>query len=108
MILVASAVFGFFGVFSIVGGVIGVKKAGSQASLIAGGLSGAVLLAAAGLAASGHATLGLGLGVGASALLGGRFIPAYLKTKKLMPPGIMAGLSVIALVVGVLALLQST
>ncbi|MEN9578160.1 MAG: hypothetical protein RJA70_1169 [Pseudomonadota bacterium] len=107
MILVASAVFGFFGAFSIVGGVIGFKKAGSTASLVAGGLSGVVLLAAAGIAASGSAVLGLGIGVGASLLLAGRFVPAYLKTKKVMPQGIMAALSVLALIIGALALMTS-
>jgi len=73
--------------------VIGFKKANSRASLIAGGVSGLLLLAAAGCVAAGLGTLGFSLGGGVSVLLASRFVPAYLKTKKWMPQGMMAVLS---------------
>ncbi len=105
MIGFATGVFGAFGALSIVGGVIGFKKAGSKASLLAGGLSGAVLLGAAACMASGAVTTGLVLGGATSLLLGGRFLPAYLRTKTLMPQGVMAAFSALGLIVAILGLL---
>jgi uncharacterized membrane protein (UPF0136 family) len=103
MILAATAVFALFGVASIAGGALGFKKAGSKASLIAGGISGLLLLIAAGLVVSGSVSTGLGLGIVTSLLLAGRFVPAYLKTKKPMPQGMMAVLSVISALVAAAA-----
>ena len=51
--MIVALVFGLVGSFSIVGGLMGFKKAGSRASLIAGGTSGLFLLAAAGLVSGG-------------------------------------------------------
>jgi uncharacterized membrane protein (UPF0136 family) len=98
MTLLAGLAYLLFGIFSIVGGVVGFKKAQSRASLIAGGGAGVVLLVAAASVLSGDVGLGLTVGGVTSLLLGGRFIPAYLKTKKMMPQGIMAGLSAASLV----------
>jgi uncharacterized membrane protein (UPF0136 family) len=103
MILLAGLAYLLFGVFSIVGGVVGFKKAKSRASLIAGGGAGVVLLSAAASVLSGNTTLGLAVGGVTSLLLGVRFIPGYLKTKKMMPQGIMAGLSAFSLVATALA-----
>lgn len=49
---VALAVTAGYGLLSLVGGIIGFKKAGSRASLIAGGVSGLLLIGSAVLAAS--------------------------------------------------------
>ncbi len=98
----ATGIFGAFGALSIVGGAMGFKKAGSKASLWAGGLSGAGLLGAAYCIATGAVTTGLLLGGGISLLLGGRFLPAYLRTKKLMPQGAMALFSALGLIISVL------
>ena len=97
MTSVAALFFVLFGVLSIAGGVIGWKKAGSKASLIAGGISGALLLVAAASAFSGKVTVGLALGGVTALLLAGRFVPAYLKTRKSMPQGMMALCSLVAL-----------
>ena len=83
---------------------MGFKKAGSKASLIAGTISGAALLASAYLVTSGSATLGLAVGGCASLLLAARFAPGYLQTKKLMPQGVMAVLSVAGVLTSILAL----
>ena len=40
-------------------------------------------------------------------LLLGRFLPAFLKSKKFYPSGIMALLSVLGVVAGILALMKS-
>lgn len=95
-----------FGALTILGGVIGFVKAGSRASLIAGGVSGALILVAAWLLRSGSVQAGLILGLVLSALLEMRFLPAFVKTKKPMPAGMMAVLSMIGTVLSVLALVK--
>ncbi len=99
MILVAAGFFTIFGLFSIAGGALGWRKAGSKASLIAGGLSGAFLLIAAGSLYSGQIGVGLSIGGVTSLLLAGRFVPSYMKTRKMMPQGMMALLAVVGIIV---------
>jgi uncharacterized membrane protein (UPF0136 family) len=103
MTLLAAGFFLVFGLLSIAGGLLGWKKAGSKASLIAGGLSGALLLIAAASVFSGEAKVGLTVGVVTALLLAGRFVPAFLKTKKWMPQGMMAVCAVVALVLAAAA-----
>ncbi|BBM82803.1 TMEM14 family protein [Candidatus Uabimicrobium amorphum] len=77
-----------FGIFSIIGGTIGYIKAGSLASIIAGGTSGALLL----LCAFGMKKKQKLAFVGAlviSLLLGARFGNSYFQTMKVMPHLIM-------------------
>ena len=96
-----------FGALTILGGVIGFVKAGSKASLIAGGVSGALILVAAWLMMKDSTVqAGLILGLVLSALLEMRFLPAFVKTKKPMPAGMMAVLSMIGTVLAVLALVK--
>ena len=95
-----------FGALTILGGVIGFVKAGSKASLIAGGVSGVLILVAAWLVMSGKAQAGLILGLVISSVLEMRFLPAFVKTKKPMPAGMMAVLSMIGTVLSVLALVK--
>ena len=85
-----------FGALTIAGGVIGFVKAKSKASLIAGGIAGALLVGAAWLGGRN----GIILGLIVSLALAGRFVGAYRKSKKVMPAGLMALLSVIG--VGIL------
>ncbi len=95
-----------FGALTIAGGVMGFVKAGSNASLIAGGVSGALLLVAGYLVASGKVQPGLILGIVVSIALAGRFVPAFLSTHKFMPAGMMALLSVMGVVITVLGLVK--
>jgi uncharacterized membrane protein (UPF0136 family) len=103
--------FMFFGVVSIVLGVLGYVRAKSVASLYAGALSG-ILLAAASIMALRRAekpdlfNYGYLICLLLSVALLGRFLPAFLKTKKLYPAGIMAVLSILGVVAGILALLK--
>jgi uncharacterized membrane protein (UPF0136 family) len=92
MSLVAS-VFGMVGVVAVGAGILGYRKARSVPSLIAGAVSGSALLAAAGLVASGWGALGLGLGSMTCAALAGRFVPTFVRTRRMMPHGVMAVLS---------------
>lgn len=95
-----------FGALTIAGGVMGYLKAGSNASLIAGSVSGLLLLLAGYLVASGKAQPGLILGIVISVALAGRFIPAFLATHKFMPAGMMALLSVAGIVITVLGFVK--
>ena len=95
-----------FGALTILGGVIGFVKAGSKASLIAGGVSGVLILVAAWLIMSGKVQAGLILGLVLSSVLEMRFLPAFVKTKKPMPAGMMAVLSLIGTMLSVVALVK--
>lgn len=94
-----------FGVLTIAGGVMGFVKAKSRPSLIAGTISG-VLLLAAGILVRTHGRVGLILGLIVSLALAGRFISAFRKTRKIMPAGLMAVLGVAGVAITVVALLQ--
>jgi uncharacterized membrane protein (UPF0136 family) len=98
----AKIYFIIFGLLTIAGGVIGFVKAGSTASIIAGSISGILLLLAAFLMPQQLAVALIIVAV-VSILLAGRFLPAFLKTGKMMPAGMMAILSVIGLVVAIVA-----
>lgn len=91
-----------FGLLTIAGGIMGFVKAGSTVSIIAGSISGILLLVAAFLLPA-HVAAGLVLGAVVSVLLAGRFVPAFLKTGKAMPAGMMAILSVIGIVLAIVA-----
>ena len=102
MIGPAKIYFIIFGLLTIVCGVMGYVKAGSTASIIAGSISGILLLLAAFLL-PGNLTMGLVLAAVVSLALAGRFVPAFIKTGSLMPAGLMSVLSVIGLIVAIVA-----
>ncbi len=91
-----------FGLITIAGGVMGYVKAGSTASLIAGSISGILLLVAAFLLPS-HVVVGLAIGGIVSLLLVAQFLPAFFRSGKMMPAGMMSLLSIIGIVLAVLA-----
>ncbi len=92
-----------FGVLTIAGGTMGYVKAKSRPSLIAGTTAGALLIIAWYLVGT-KGRVGVMLGLFVSVVLAGRFVSAYLKSRKVMPAGIMAVLSVVGVVLTVLAL----
>ncbi len=100
MIGPAKIYFIIFGLLTIAGGIMGYVKAGSTASIIAGSISGALLLLAAFLLPN-YFAVGLGLAALVSILLAGRFVPAFLKSGAFMPGGLMSILSVIGVVVAI-------
>ena len=93
-----------FGLLTIAGGVMGFVRAKSKASLLAGGIAGIALLAAWWLMGS-QGRPGVILGLVVSLALAARFVSSYGKSKKMMPAGLMAILSVLGVVLTVLALL---
>ena len=90
-----------FGLLTIAGGVMGYVNARSAVSLFAGAISGGLLLVAAFLLPS-HAVAGLALGGLISLLLTGYFLPAFFRTRKIAPAGMMSVLSVLGVVFAIL------
>jgi uncharacterized membrane protein (UPF0136 family) len=94
-----------FGALTIIGGVIGYVKAGSLPSIIAGTITG-VLLLIAGWILPANRTTGLVIGLIVSLLLAAQFVPKFIRTKSVMPAGLMSVLSVIGIVVVIVAWLK--
>jgi uncharacterized membrane protein (UPF0136 family) len=94
-----------FGALTIVGGIIGYVKAGSLPSIIAGAITGVLLLIAAALLPQ-HRAAGLATAFVISLLLAAQFVPKLIRTGKMMPAGLMSVLSLIGLIVALVAWLK--
>ena len=94
-----------FAILTIAGGIIGYVKAGSMASIIAGSISGVLLLLAAWLMPE-HQAAGLIIALIVSLQLAGQFIPKFFRTFKVMPAGLMSVLSAIGIIVAIAAWLR--
>jgi uncharacterized membrane protein (UPF0136 family) len=91
-----------FGVLTVAGGVVGYVKAGSVASIIAGSITGVLLLVAAFLLPE-HRAIGLATAFIISLLLAAQFAPKFIRTGRVMPAGMMSILSVIGIIVAIVA-----
>jgi len=98
----AKIYFVVFGVLTIAGGVVGYLKAGSVASIIAGSITGVLLLIAAFLLPE-HRAIGLATAFIVSLLLAAQFVPKFIRTGRVMPPGMMSVLSVIGVIAAIVA-----
>src|SRR6267143_1988517 len=94
-----------FGALTIIGGIIGYVKAGSVPSIIAGAITGVLLLIAGALLPE-HRAAGLATAFFVSLLLAVQFVPKFIRTGKVMPAGLMSILSVIGIVVAIVAWLK--
>jgi len=94
-----------FGILTIAGGVVGYVKAGSVASIVAGGIIGVLLLVAA-LLLPEYRIVGLATACIVSLLLAAQFVPKFLRTGRVMPAGMMSILSVIGIIVAIVAWLK--
>lgn len=97
----AAIVVTVFGIFCIVGGVIGFAKAASMISLVTGGISGILLLICAWGISQGN-PLATIVSLILALALGGRFFGTWMKNKRVMPDLIMVILAVVSFVVVVL------
>lgn len=94
----------FYGCLVLVGGAIGFVKAKSRASLIAGIAFAGLLGVAAGLLVTGSPRLGAALGLlGALALIA-RFLPNFMRTRKVMPAGAVVAVGAWVVLASVFAL----
>jgi uncharacterized membrane protein (UPF0136 family) len=89
-----------FGILTIFGGIMGYVKAGSKPSIIAGSISGILLLVAAFLLPE-QRVAGLVIALIVSAVLALQFIPKLIRTGRAMPAGMMSILSVIGVIVAI-------
>jgi uncharacterized membrane protein (UPF0136 family) len=105
MIGPAKIYFIIFGILTIAGGIIGYVKAGSTVSIIAGSISGVLLLLAAWLMPE-HRAAGLVVALVVSLLLAAQFIPKFFQTFKVMPAGLMSVLSAVGIIVAITAWLR--
>ena len=94
-----------FGALTIIGGVIGYVKAQSVPSIIAGSITG-ILLLIAGYILPEHRVAGLVTAFIVSLLLAAQFVPKLIRTGKVMPAGLMSILSMIGIVVVIAAWLK--
>jgi uncharacterized membrane protein (UPF0136 family) len=94
-----------FGALTIIGGIVGYIKAGSVASIIAGSITGVLLLVAAFLLPE-HRMVGLATALIVSLLLAAQFVPKFLRTGRVMPAGMMSILSVIGIIAAIVAWLK--
>ena len=102
MIGPAKIYFIIFGILTIAGGIIGYVKAGSTPSIIAGSITGILLLIAAWLLPE-QRTAGLAIALIVSLLLAGQFLPKFMRTGAVMPAGMMSVLSAIGIVMAIVA-----
>ena len=97
--MVGAIAMGIYGVLLAAGGLVGYLKAGSRPSLIAGTISALAAFASLGLCLAGSRlgpALGLVLAIALSALFGYRYA---IKTRKFMPSGMLAVVSLVVLLV---------
>ena len=102
MLTPAKVYFIVFGALTIAGGIVGYVKAGSLPSIIAGSITGVLLLIAATLLPE-HRAIGLATAFVISLLLAAQFIPKFIRTGKAMPAGMMSILSAIGIVMALVA-----
>src|ERR1700747_1529239 len=91
-----------FGGLTVAGGVVGYVKAGSVASIVAGSITGVLLLVAAFLLPE-HRAVGLATAFIISLLLSAQFVPKFIRTGRVMPAGMMSILSVIGVIAAIVA-----
>ena len=96
----AKIYFIIFGLLTIAGGIMGYVKAGSVVSIIAGAITGILLIVAAFLLPE-HRVAGLATALIVSVLLAGQFLPKLIRTGRVMPAGVMSVLSIIGIIVAI-------
>ncbi len=94
MLQLAQTVLALYGLLLIAGGIMGKLKSDSSVSLAAGGISGLVALYAFWTGRTDPAT-GLLIGLMLSLLLTGISLSRFIRTRKLMPAGVLLIASIV-------------
>ena len=102
IVVIIKAYYLLFALLTIVGGFMGYLKAKSFVSVIAGSVSG-VLLVAASFMLPARPIRAYVLGLLVSVLLAGKFVPDFVHKKAIFPGGLMAVLSLAGIVLTLLA-----
>ena len=95
-----------FGLITLGGGIQAFVAVGSKPSLIAGGISGVLLLVAGWLVQTGKTMPGLILGLVVTLGLAGRFLPKFFKDGSWWPAGVEGWLGAVGLILTVLAFVK--
>jgi uncharacterized membrane protein (UPF0136 family) len=98
----AKIYFIIFGLLTIAGGIFAYMKVGSVPSIVAGSISGVLLLVAAFLLPQCRAA-GLATALIVSVVLAAYFASKYLSTGAVMPAGMMSVLSLIGIIAAIIA-----
>ena len=93
----AAVVVALYGIFCLIGGVIGYVKAKSKASLIAGTFAGAIMLISGHWVAKGNFAASL-ISIIVALLLGVRFFKTWRSNHRIMPDLLMVVMSLITLI----------
>jgi uncharacterized membrane protein (UPF0136 family) len=92
-----------FGLITLGGGIQAFLHVGSKASLIAGGISGILLLVAGWLLHTGQVNGGLILGIIVCFGLAGRFLPKFFKEGQWWPAGVEGWLGLVGVILTIAA-----
>jgi uncharacterized membrane protein (UPF0136 family) len=95
-----------FGLLTLGGGIQAFVHVGSKPSLIAGGISGVLLLVAGWLLQTQKETPGLILGLIVTLGLAGRFLPKFFKDGGWWPAGIEGWLGLVGVVLTILSFVK--
>ena len=102
IVVIIKAYYVIFALLTLVGGIIGFVKSKSLVSILAGSVSG-VLLVAASFMLPGRPIRAYVIGLLVSVLLAGKFVPDFIHKKAVVPGGLMAVLSTAGIVLTLLA-----
>ena len=103
IVMAAKIYYLVFAVLTVAGGIMGYVKAKSLASIIAGTVTGAMLVTASFMLPERPIIAG-SVALIASVLLAGKFVPDFIHKKAFVPGGLMAVLSIASIILSIFAL----
>ena len=95
--MIVVVVFAVYALLLLIEAVMTYSRTGAKPSFIAGLISGAAVLSAAGLVLAGQGSLGVSIGMGVMLAMMGVFGSRYMRTRVFFPTGVMMTLSLAAI-----------